>query len=595
MCTVSFIPTPNGIIITSNRDEDSRRSAIPPVLEKYDGFELAYPKDPKSGGTWIAIKNTGTVGVLLNGAFENHVKKTHYAYSRGLILLKILKANHPEKAFDELDLTHLENFTLVLYTAKRLISYVWDGETKHKEIKNQSIPHIWSSATLYPKNIRLEREKWSSHWLTNSKNFLQSDVIDFHKNTGKHDVANGLVMKRMDHLQTVSITSVEISATAINMRHENLISQELSDVEMQLKANLAKHQSLKKWQLDLRVAGIKLRNWEYWPMHVVYAPMYLYWFYLSAKAKSLFFFSAANPSRKNAGFAMEKKSDTYRFLPQQNYPKTVIYKTNTQAPALKTRLEENEITFPVIAKPEMGERGTGVKLLPDLISLIAYSKSSLSDFLVQQYIDYPNEVGIFYHRMPSHKKGVITGIVGKEFLSVVGDGKSTLAALILSSDRHVLQYENLKITYVDDFDTVLALGEEKLLVPFGNHCRGAKFIDLSHQIDEQLTDVIDHLCQQIPDFYFGRLDIKFASWDKFKRAEQFAVIELNGAASEPTHMYDPKHSIFFAWKEIKKHWDILYKISKSNAATKSIKLMSTSEGIQMLKAHQAHVNALKEL
>ena len=197
--------------------------------------------------------------------------------------------------------------------------------------------------------------------------------------------------------------------------------------------------------------------------------------------------------------------------------------------------------------------------------------------------------------MPSHKKGVITGIVGKEFLSVVGDGKSTLAALILSSDRHVLQYENLKITYADDFDTVLALGEEKLLVPFGNHCRGAKFIDLSDQIDEQLTDVIDHLCQQIPDFYFGRLDIKFASWDKFKRAEQFAVIELNGAASEPTHMYDPKHSIFFAWKEIKKHWDILYKISKSNAATKSIKLMSTSEGLQMLKAHRAHVNALKEL
>ena len=68
----------------------------------------------------------------------------------------------------------------------------------------------------------------------------------------------------MDHLQTVSITSVEISATVINMRHENLISQELSDVEMQLKADLAKHQYLKKWQLDLRVAGIKLRNWEYW-------------------------------------------------------------------------------------------------------------------------------------------------------------------------------------------------------------------------------------------------------------------------------------------------------------------------------------------
>ena len=595
MCTVSFVPTPNGIIITSNRDEDSRRSAIPPVLEKYDGFELAYPKDPKSGGTWIALKNTGTVGVLLNGAFENHVKKNHYAYSRGLILMKILKENDPEKAFDELDLKDVENFTLVLYAPKRLISYVWDGETKHKEIKDPKSSHLWSSATLYSKNIRLEREKWFSQWLIGSKNFVQSDVIDFHKNTGKDDIANSLVMKRDNHLQTVSITSVQISAKTINLRHENLINEKISVIEMPIKANHDQREYIKKWQLDLKIAAIKLRNWEYWPMHLVYAPMYLYWFYLSAKAKSFFFFSAANPSRTNSGFAMEKKSDTYRFLPQQYYPKTIVCEPDTKAPAIKTRLEENEITFPVIAKPEMGERGTGVKLLPDLISLIAYSKSSSSDFLVQQYIDYPNEIGIFYHRMPKHKKGSITGIVGKEFLSVLGDGKSTLAALILKSERHILQYETLKTTYANEFDQVLASGEKKLLVPFGNHCRGAKFVDISYQIDEQLTDVIDHLCQQIPDFYFGRLDIKFAYWENFKKGEQFAVIELNGAASEPTHMYDPKHSILFAWREIKKHWDILYKISKYNASTKSIKLMSTSEGLKMLKEHHLHVTVLRNI
>ena len=137
---------------------------------------------------------------------------------------------------------------------------------------------------------------------------------------------------------------------------------------------------------------------------------------------------------------------------------------------------------------------------------------------MQRYIDYPNEVGIFYHRTPKHKKGVITGIVGKEFLIVVGDGKSTLTALILKSDRHILQYENLKPTYSIEFDTVLALGNKKLLVPFGNHYRGAKFVDLSHQIDEQLTAVIDNLCQQIPDFYFGRLDVKFARWEELKKA-----------------------------------------------------------------------------
>ncbi|RZK10488.1 MAG: class I SAM-dependent methyltransferase [Flavobacterium sp.] len=228
----------------------------------------------------------------------------------------------------------------MLYASKKLISYVWDGETKHKEVKYHTLPHIWSSATLYPKEIRLQREKWFNEWLKSSKNFLQSDVIDFHKNAGKDDIENGLVMQRASNLATVSITSVEINVAAINMRHENLISDELSELKMPIRVSNDKLYSLNKWQLKLKTAGIKLSNWEYWPMHLVYAPMYFYWFYLSAKARSLFFFSAANPSRKNAGFAMENKSDTYQFLPQQYYPKTVIYKPNTKAPALKERLKE---------------------------------------------------------------------------------------------------------------------------------------------------------------------------------------------------------------------------------------------------------------
>ena len=167
--------------------------------------------------------------------------------------------------------------------------------------------------------------------------------------------------------------------------------------------------------------------------------------------------------------------------------------------------------------------------------------------------------------------------------------------MLLKNPRFAFQLETLAKNPKINLNSIPVENEKVTLVPFGNHCRGAKFVDLSHQIDEQLTNVIDNLCQQIPNFYFGRLDIKFANWEAFKKGEQFAVIELNGAASEPTHMYDPKHSIFFAWKEIKKHWDILYKISKYNAAKKSIKLMNTSEGLQMLKEHQLHVKTLKDL
>lgn len=345
--------------------------------------------------------------------------------------------------------------------------------------------------------------------------------------------------------------------------------------------------------LKFKIARIKLFNWEYWPMHVVYAPMYFYWFYLSAKAKSFFFFSAANPARKNAGFAMEKKSDTYHYLLQQFYPITIVCLKDTKAPELNTLMAEKGLEFPIIAKPDMGERGTGVKLIDNLTTLVEYSNKSTSDFLLQQYIDYTNEVGIFYHRIPGKEKGTITGIVGKEFLSVIGDGKSTIKELIVKNDRHILQLKTLSALGSNYLTEILPIGTEKLLVPYGNHCRGAKFVDLSNMICDDLVKSIDKLCQQIPEFYFGRLDIKYLNWEKFKQGKNFSIIELNGAASEPTHIYDPKHSIFFAWKEIIRHWDILYNISKRNAIAKSISLMSTKDGLKMLKEHSNYIKMLK--
>jgi hypothetical protein len=345
----------------------------------------------------------------------------------------------------------------------------------------------------------------------------------------------------------------------------------------------------------LRIIAIKTINWEFWPMHVIYAPMYFYWFYLSARAGSLFFFSAANPRRKNAGFAMEKKSDSYAHLPQQYYPKTIRCQPFTPAAELKIMLANKAIHFPLIAKPEMGERGAGVKLIKIFNELADYSKLCSSDFLIQEFIDYPNEVGIFYYRLPGSEYGEITGIAGKKFLTITGDGKSTMESLIKNESRYLLQLKPLKDLYGNQLDKILASGEEKVLMPYGNHCRGAEFIDLSSIVSKKLISSIDSICKQLPEFYFGRLDIKFNSWKELEKAEKFSIIELNGAASEPTHMYDPKHSIFFAWKEIKRHWDLLYEISKKNADRNAVPLMNTTEGIKMLREHSKHIKALSSI
>lgn len=594
MCTVSFIPTEEGIIITSNRDENRERGPAFPVIENHGNYQLAYPTDPKSGGTWIAVKDNGDVAVLLNGAFENHIKLPSYRKSRGIILLEIIQSKFPEQTFDEIILAEIESFTLIIYQKGSLKECRWDGSQKYKKSININQPHIWSSATLYPKPIRDEREQWFNSWIERQTKINQDKAIHFHKFAGIGDKENALVMARKNNISTVSITSIKVNSTTVSMLYKDLKSY--SDKEISLKVPDAKDKTslFANLKLNFRIATIKTFNWEYWPMHLVYAPMYTYWLYLSVKARSFFFFSAANPMRLNAGFAMENKSDSYKHLDQQIYPKTVLFAHGTSAPQLKGRLADEEIYFPLIAKPDMGERGTGVKLINNLADLVDYSRQSKTSFLTQEFIDYKNEVGIFYHRLPHAVTGKITGIVGKEFLKITGDGQSTMEILIKQNDRYLLQFNTLKKLYGTHFGQVLPKGEEKVLVPYGNHCRGAKFIDLSDRISENLTQVIDNVCKRLPEFYFGRLDIKFKNWGDLEQGKNFSIIELNGAASEPTHMYDPKHSIFFAWKEIKKHWDLLYKISKFNAKSKSIPLMTTVEGIRMLKAHNEHIKGLSK-
>ncbi|HLG40147.1 MAG TPA: hypothetical protein VI461_10785, partial [Chitinophagaceae bacterium] len=143
-------------------------------------------------------------------------------------------------------------------------------------------------------------------------------------------------------------------------------------------------------------------------------------------------------------------------------------------------------------------------------------------------------------------------------------------------------------------DRVLSQGEELILVPYGNHVRGAKFIDASHLIDETLTKTIDAVCKQVDGFYFGRLDIRYNTWEELREGKNFSIIELNGAGSEPTHIYDPKHSIFFAWKEIIRHWKILWKISSMNHHKKTRPYMNTRTGLNMLRENSAYIKMISD-
>ncbi|MFM9951426.1 MAG: D-alanine--D-alanine ligase [Saprospiraceae bacterium] len=328
----------------------------------------------------------------------------------------------------------------------------------------------------------------------------------------------------------------------------------------------------------------RLLHWEYWPYAAVYYPILPIWLYYSLKARSLFFFNAANPTIKNGGMAMESKKEIYDLIPAKFIPKTILAGSNECIEVIFKRTLDAGISFPMIAKPDIGMKGLGVSEIQDVQQLADYQKKIDKDFLLQELITYPNEIGIFYVRIPGEKIGKITGIVSKVFLTVTGNGKDTIVDLIKQKPRSSFQLPGLKRTYGDYLNTVLPPGEKFILVPFGSHTRGSMFLDATAMLNGKLLQTMDKVCNEVPGFYFGRLDIRFTTYEELSEGKNFSIIEINGAGSEPTHMYDPAHSIFFGWKEIVRHWKLLYQISLANNK-KGHPYLSYSAGIEMVRAN----------
>ena len=287
---------------------------------------------------------------------------------------------------------------------------------------------------------------------------------------------------------------------------------------------------------------------------------------------------------KNGGFVMDSKIEIYDLIPQKFYPTTKFVKEKMPFEEVQIILEDSNINFPFITKPDIGLRGSAVKKVEDLTALKNYHNKANFDYLIQDLIPYQHEVGIFYVRFPHQQHGTITGIVAKEFLIIKGDGCSTIEELLKENPRYELQLKALEKEYGTQLKTILANGETRNLVPYGNHARGAKFLDYSHLISPELIKVIDEMCLQVPEFYFGRMDVMYNSWEELKQGKNFSIVELNGAGSEPTHIYDPKHSLFFAWKELARHIRYMFQISVENHR-RGFPYLSHKEGMKQYRLH----------
>ena len=315
---------------------------------------------------------------------------------------------------------------------------------------------------------------------------------------------------------------------------------------------------------QLKRCYIKFFHWEYWPMWVVYFPVSFYYVYLSIKSRSFFFFSASNPSIETGGMFFESKWEIFKLMPAALYPTTLFIDSNDDFISIITKLKAASLNYPLIAKPNRGERGWLVKKINSEEDLKKYWQSVKVDFLIQAYINYPIELSIFYYRHPKADRGAITSVTLKKLLSVTGDGEKNIQELVKASPRAFLQYEKLFHNPNIDFNKVLPKAEELILVPYGNHVLGATFLNYQNIIDEDLNLVIDLICKQIKGFYFGRFDLRCNSIEDLKKGKNFSILELNGAGAEPAHIYDPSFSFFKAQLVLANHYRMMYLASKEN-------------------------------
>lgn len=313
----------------------------------------------------------------------------------------------------------------------------------------------------------------------------------------------------------------------------------------------------------------RLLRWEFWSIYVLYTPIVLYSLVLWIKFKKITVVTAANPGMEEGGFKGESKNEILKKIKSEDAVARFIYLDSEYSSielfnSALSFMETNSLEFPIVLKPDKGERGKGVQIIKDLDEL-KYNLSNLSGaHILQEFID-GKEFGVFYYRYPGNKNGNIFSVTKKYKLSVTGDGKQTLEQLILNDSRAVIMAQTHFNKHLEDLYSIPKQGEKVTLTELGTHAQGSVFLDGSELISDGLIKKIDELSKSFKDgFYFGRYDLITGSDEELSKGENLKIIELNGVTSESTNIYDPKHGFMFAIKTLMKQWRIAFEIGAQN-------------------------------
>ena len=307
---------------------------------------------------------------------------------------------------------------------------------------------------------------------------------------------------------------------------------------------------------------------EFWPGWLFYAPVVAQWLWLGLRHRDLSLPTAANPTIETGGLCGESKLailDLAEPAAQAWIAPYVSFRAGTDDPARAA--EQGGFGWPVVLKPDIGCNGAGVRLLHDPAALQAAVDAFPpgTRLMLQRYAAGPGEAGVFYIRYPG-EAGRVTSLTLKVQPAVTGDGRSTLEALVRADPRAGLVPQLYLPRLAARLAEVPAAGESVPLVFTGNHCKGAIFLDGAHAITPALTRQVDAIARAIPGFHFGRIDVRYASEAALRLGQGFTIIEVNGAGSEATHIWDARCTLRQAYAAQFAHYRAAWEIGRINRA-----------------------------
>lgn len=317
-----------------------------------------------------------------------------------------------------------------------------------------------------------------------------------------------------------------------------------------------------------RLAGWWKRkiHWEFWPPWAFYPPLVAWYLALALRHRSFTLFTAANPAIPGGGFIGESKAGILAGLPAEAVAPFELVagdqRPEEKLSAIEAFRARQGLELPLVLKPDVGQRGSAVRIARSWEAVESYCRSTSFDLVVQEYVP-GRELGVFWARRPGEKRGRILSITEKRMPRVEGDGRSTLEQLVLDDPRAVALGDLYLSLAGDDTARVPAAGETVELAELGTHCRGAIFVDGAALATPALEQRIDEISRAFDGFWFGRYDLRADSLEELQ-AGRFRVIELNGVTSEATHIYDRRNSLWTAYRVLFAQWSLAFEIGRRN-------------------------------